>query len=165
MQTPVICLWYDNDADDAADLYKTVIGAKELTRTYYRGALAAEISKKPDGSLLTVELDIAGIRVQLLNGGPGFPFTEATTIVLQCDDQAEIDRIWAGILDAGGEEGPCGWIKDRFGCSWQIVPAELDGWMADEDPARVERVMNSFLTVQGKLDYEAIRAAYEGSDA
>jgi len=115
----------------------------------------------PEGSVLTVEFELDGHRMLALNGGPVFRLTEAMSIVVPCKDQKEIDRVWAA-LTKGGEETACGWLKDKYGLSWQVVPEKLSKWIADPDPARAERVMAALLEMK-KLDADVLERAYAES--
>jgi predicted 3-demethylubiquinone-9 3-methyltransferase (glyoxalase superfamily) len=111
---------------------------------------------------LTVDFTLLGQRVQGLNGGPDFRFNEAVSFVVECDDQAEVNRLWDGLTADGGEPGPCGWLKDRFGLSWQIVPRELNELVSDPDPDRARRAMEAMLQM-GKIEVEELRAAADAA--
>jgi predicted 3-demethylubiquinone-9 3-methyltransferase (glyoxalase superfamily) len=112
--------------------------------------------------VLTVDFTLLGTRVQGLNGGDDFSFNEAISFVVECDDQAEVDRLWEALTADGGEPGPCGWLKDRFGLSWQIVPRELNELVNDPDPERARRAMEAMLQ-QGKIEIEEIRRAADAA--
>ena len=111
--------------------------------------------------VLTVEFTLAGSRFVGLNGGPQFPFTEAVSFEIDCADQAEVDRYWDALVEGGGEHGQCGWLKDRFGVSWQVVPRQMGDYVGGPDPTGSARAMQAMLRM-GKLDVEALRRAYEG---
>src|SRR6185503_3526990 len=111
-----------------------------------------------EGEVLTVDFTVAGQRFQGLNGGPQFRFNESVSFVIECDDQAEVDRLWDAFTADGGEPGPCGWLKDRFGLSWQIVPRELNELTSDPDPERARRAMEAMLKM-GKIEVEELRRA------
>lgn len=154
MQKITPCLWYDGQAKEAAEHYIAIFGGDSRIRdiTYYGAEVPGET-----GSVLTVDFRLAGQDYVGLNGGPQFPFTEAISLSVDCADQAEVDRFWDA-LSEGGEEGRCGWLKDRFGVSWQIVPNELPRLLADPDPAKADRAMKAMLGM-GKLDIQALRDA------
>jgi predicted 3-demethylubiquinone-9 3-methyltransferase (glyoxalase superfamily) len=155
------CLWFDNQAEEAAKFYTSIFkGSKMGTITHY-GDAAAEAAGRPKGSVLTVTFEIEGQEFMALNGGPVFKFSEAISFMVHCEDQEEVDYFWEK-LSAGGEEGPCGWLKDKYGLSWQIVPAVFAEWMKDKDPERSERVMKALLEMK-KLDIDTLERAYEGS--
>jgi len=154
---PYPCLWFNMQAEQAAQLYASVFpNARILETSRYPDAM-------PDlaGQVLTVILDLNGERFMLLNGGPEFNFSEAVSFVVDCETQAEVDHLWTRLTAEGGEESMCGWLKDRFGVSWQIVPTALGEMMSDPDPAKASRVTQAMLQMR-KLDIAALRAAYEG---
>jgi predicted 3-demethylubiquinone-9 3-methyltransferase (glyoxalase superfamily) len=146
-------LWFDTQAQEAAEFYTSVFPRSRVVSTtkYPQGA------SQPAGSVLTVEFELDGQRFVALNGGPRFTFDEAVSFQVTCRDQEEIDDYWARLSD-GGEEGPCGWLKDRFGLSWQVVPAGLDRLLGGDDPQRAHRVMQAILAM-GKIDIAALHAA------
>ncbi|MEW2059751.1 VOC family protein [Streptomyces sp. NPDC007002] len=154
MQKITPCLWFDGQAEEAAEHYVAIFGGDSRIGdiTYY-----GDEAPGRKGSVLTVGFRLAGQDWTGLNGGPQFPFTEAISLSVDCADQAEVDRFW-GALSDGGEEGRCGWLKDRFGVSWQIVPRELPRLLADPDPAKAARTMKAMLGM-GKLDLQALRDA------
>ena len=150
-------LWFDTQALDAAEFYCSIFPNSEIrTVTHYGDAGPREA-----GLVLTVDFVLDGQRVTALNGGPDFTFDEAISFVIHCADQAEVDRYWTRLTD-GGQEGPCGWCKDRFGLSWQVVPTGFEGIMADPDEARRNRAMKAMLQM-GKLDLAAIREAADAA--
>ncbi|MFE6697354.1 VOC family protein [Streptomyces sp. NPDC057718] len=154
MQKITPCLWFDGQAEEAAEHYVAIFGgdSRILDTTYY-----GDEAPGRTGSVLTVGFRLAGQDYMGLNGGPQFPFTEAISLSVDCADQAEVDRFWDA-LSEGGEQGQCGWLKDRFGVSWQIVPNELPRLLADPDPAKAGRAMKAMLGM-GKLDIQALRDA------
>ncbi|MDQ0986427.1 VOC family protein [Streptomyces sp. V2I9] len=154
MQKITPCLWYDGQALEAAEHYVTIFGgdSRILGTTSY-----GESGPGETGSVLTVDFRLAGQDYMGLNGGPQFPFTEAISLSVDCADQAEVDRFWDA-LSEGGETGQCGWLKDRYGVSWQIVPNELPRLLADPDPAKADRTMKAMLAMT-KLDIQALRDA------
>lgn len=159
MHTLYPCLWFDGRAEEAAELYTALIPNSRIEKVWRS---PADTPSGPAGMVLTVDFTIAGQRFQGLNGGNDFSFNEAVSFVIECDDQAEVDRLWDALTAGGGEPGPCGWLKDRFGLSWQIVPRELNQLMADPDADRARRAMEAMLRM-GKIDIAAVRAAADGS--
>jgi len=155
------CLWFDGVAAEAARYYTSLLPGSHVGRTMLA---PADTPSGPAGSVLTVEFTLAGQPFTALDGGPDFQFSEAVSFVIDCEDQAEIDRLWTTLIADGGEAGPCGWLKDRYGLSWQIVPAELDGLLGGPDPVAARRTMEALLGMQ-KLDIAALRAAYHGNVA
>jgi predicted 3-demethylubiquinone-9 3-methyltransferase (glyoxalase superfamily) len=149
-------LWFDTQGKDAADFYVSVFPNSKITDiTYYNEAV-------PDraGSVLTVEFVLDGHEFLALNGGPQFTFDEAISLAVDCADQAEIDYYW-DTLSEGGEEGQCGWVKDKFGLSWQVAPPGMAEALNDPDPARAERSMKAMLGMK-KIDIAALKAAADG---
>ncbi|GGK76131.1 VOC family protein [Ornithinimicrobium pekingense] len=156
MTTLATCLWFDDQAEEAARFYTSVFpGSRVVSVNRYP---AQPPGDKAVGSTMTVEFELDGRPFTALNGGPQFTFTEAVSLVVRTEDQAETDRLWDALLAGGGEPGPCGWLKDRFGLSWQVYPAELDRLTTDPDPARAARAFEAMLT-QSKIDVAAARAA------
>jgi predicted 3-demethylubiquinone-9 3-methyltransferase (glyoxalase superfamily) len=142
------CLWFDGKAEEAAAFYASV----------FPGSAVVKVTPGPDGAALVVEFRLAGVRFLALNGGPQFSFTEAVSLSVDCEPQAEVDELWEK-LSAGGEPGRCGWLKDRYGLSWQIVPSALPRLLAD--PAKAGRVMQA-LRGMTRLDVVALEAAAAG---
>lgn len=153
------CLWFDTQAEEAARFYCSVFKDSKLGRISRFPDAGQEIHGKAAGSVMTVEFDLDGQPFVGLNGGPQFKFDEAVSFQIHCEDQAEVDYYWDR-LTAGGEEGPCGWLKDRFGPSWQVVPKRLLELMAG-DAARQGRVMNAFLKMK-KFDLAELERAAAG---
>jgi predicted 3-demethylubiquinone-9 3-methyltransferase (glyoxalase superfamily) len=160
MQTTITPnLWFDKEAEEAAAHYTSIFPrSRVLLTTRY-----PENSPGPAGEVMTVEFELDGQRIVAINGGPQFPFTEAVSLMIECDTQEEIDHFWDRLSD-GGQEGPCGWLKDRYGLSWQVVPRGMDEVFADPDPQRAERAMQAMLGMR-KLDAAALRAAADGVPA
>jgi len=147
-------LWFDKNAEEAANLYCSIFkNSKILNLARYGDA-----GPGPKGTVMTVAFQLEGQRFVALNGGPQFKFTEAISLLVDCDTQHEVDELWSK-LAAGGEEGPCGWLKDRFGLSWQIIPSVLSKMMQDEDPERSRRVMEAMLQMK-KMDIARLERAY-----
>ncbi len=161
MDKLVTHLWYDTQAEEAAALYTSVFEDSKLGPTTRYPKSAEEIAGKPAGSVMTVEFELWGQPFIALNGGPAFTFNESMSLMVQCEDQAEIDGYWERLTADGGEEGPCGWLKDKFGLSWQIAPRRLGEMIQDPDQAKVERVTAAFMQMK-KLDLAALEAAFAG---
>lgn len=157
------CLWFDNQAEEAANFYVATFRACGQDAALGDVLHYLESSHKPKGSLLTIEFTLAGQQFIALNGGPQFPFTHAISLSVKCADQAEVDRFWERLSD-GGQTEQCGWLRDRFGVSWQVVPTVLGEMLRDPDPARAERVMQAMLQMI-KLDVGALQRAYDGAPA
>lgn len=150
-------LWFDKEAEEAARFYtSTFPDSKILAVSRYGDA-----GPGPKGTAMTVEFQLAGQRFLALNGGPQFKFTEAISLLVDCETQEEVDELWRK-LTSGGKEAPCGWLKDRFGLSWQIVPSALGQLLQDPDPERSKRVMQAMLQMK-KIDVAALRRAHAGS--
>lgn len=149
-------LWFDNEAEEAARFYTGVFKDSELGAIRYYTTDTP--SNKPIGSVITVDFTLNGQRFQALNGGPDFKFNESISFIVECEDQAEIDYYWSKLTADGGEESFCGWLKDKYGVSWQIVPKGLDDLLYQEDAAKGKRAMDVLLTMK-KLDFEAIKVA------
>jgi predicted 3-demethylubiquinone-9 3-methyltransferase (glyoxalase superfamily) len=147
-------LWFDTEAEEAAQLYTSLFPNSRIAEVTYYG----EAGPREAGLVMTVAFELDGQRFVALNGGPNFSFTEAVSFVVDCADQAEVDHYWDALTADGGEEGPCGWLKDRFGLSWQIVPRRLRELIADPDRAKTERVMESMMKMK-KLDVAELEAA------
>jgi predicted 3-demethylubiquinone-9 3-methyltransferase (glyoxalase superfamily) len=152
-------LWYDDQAEEAANFYTSIFKNSRVIATTRYPRAAEEVSGKRAGSVMTVEFELDGERFVALNGGPDFKFNESISFVVECEDQAEIDYFW-GKLTEGGEESVCGWLKDKFGLSWQIVPKALGDMLKDPDGEKVEAVTATFLKMK-KLEIEPLRRAYE----
>src|SRR5687768_11366771 len=141
------CLWFDGRAEEAANFYVSLLPDSHVDRVWRS---PADTPSGPEGMVLTVDFTLAGQHFMGLNGGPEFTFNEAVSFVIECDDQAEVDRLWGGLAANGGEPGPCGWIKHRFGASWQITPRRLNELTNDPDPDRARRAMEAMLQM-GKI--------------
>lgn len=153
----VTCLWFDDQAEEAAHFYVSVFKNSSLGRvTHY-----LEDSPRPAGSVLTVDFTANGQKFVALNGGPEFTFTEAISFQILCDDQEEVDHYWTKLTENGGEPGPCGWLKDRYGVSWQVVPKVLLDMVASTDQDSSSRAMKAMMAM-GKLDIAALEKAYAG---
>ena len=151
-------LWYAREAEEAARYYASVFPDSRVDRVT---AMQSESPSGPPGSVKVVDFTLLGQRFQAMTAGPHHEFNDAVSIVVECDDQAEIDRYWSALLKDGGKEQACGWLNDRFGLRWQIVPAMMQEWMSDPDPARSKRVTDAMLQMI-KLDVATLQRAYEG---
>jgi len=152
-------LWFDDNAEEAAEFYCSVFpSSRILTKAHY-----PEGTDKA-GTVMTVEWELDGQRFVGINGGPLFTFSEAVSFEIPCETQEEIDRYWEALTADGGEEGPCGWCKDRFGLSWQVVPKGMDGVFGDPDKTRAERAFQAMMGMK-KIDIAALKAAADGVPA
>ena len=151
-------LWFDKEAEDAAKLYTSVIPNSNITGVTHYG----EAGPREPGMIMTVDFELNGQKFVALNGGPDFKFNEAVSFVLNCETQDEVDELWEKLSD-GGEQGPCGWLKDRYGLSWQVVPTILLELIQDPDQEKAQRVMAAMLQM-GKLEIEPLRQAFEGGN-
>ena len=149
-------LWYAKEAEEAAGFYASIFPDSRVDRVW---PLPADSPSGPAGSVKIVDFTLLGQRFQAMTAGPHHEFNDAISIVVLCDDQAELDRYWNGLLDGGGKPQACGWLIDRFGLRWQIVPAVLDGMMRDGDAVRSKRVANALLKMV-KLDIAVLEQAY-----
>lgn len=156
------CLWFDGQAEEAANFYVGIFPNSRITQISHYGEAGYEVHHKPAGTVLTVAFELDGQAFTALNGGPEFKFTEAVSFQVNCETQDEVDHYWDR-LSAGGDARAqqCGWLKDRYELSWQIVPTTLVEMLVDPDHARSERVMMALLKMT-KLDIAALRRAYEG---
>lgn len=152
-----ISLWFDGQAEQAADFYLSVFkdGQKGRVGRY------TEAGPGEPGSVLAVEWTVNGQKFAGINGGPQFHFDEAVSFQIHCDDQEEVDYYWNALIEGGGTEVECGWLRDRFGVSWQVVPSMLIDWIGDPDPEKARRTTEAMLRMK-KLDIAALRSAYEG---
>ncbi len=151
------CLWFDRDGEEAAEFYVSLLPHSRITHVSRYG----EAGPMPAGTAMTVSFELAGTPFMALNGGPHFEATEACSLVVSCDSQEEIDRLWSSLVADGGRESQCFWLKDRFGVSWQIVPSGMGEWMTAADPLAAARVMSAVMS-SVKADIATLQAAYEG---
>ena len=152
------CLWYDSEAEEAVNFYMSVFKDAKMGRIACYGEEGHEIHERETGSVMTVEFEIAGRKFVAINGGPSFKFDEAISFQIHCDTQEEIDYFWSK-LSEGGEESVCGWLKDKFGLSWQVLPAVLPEMLLDADTVKSQRVTKAFMQMK-KFDIEALKQAY-----
>lgn len=154
-------LWFDGQAEEAARLYTSLFKDGRIGRVTHYTKEGFEIHGQPEGQVLTVEFEFGGQRYIGLNGGPQFKFNESMSIVVLCDTQDEIDHYWSRLTADGGEESMCGWLKDKFGLSWQITPAVLQEMLHNPDKRKVERVTKAFLQMR-KFNIKALEDAFNG---
>lgn len=150
-------LWFDNLAEEAANFYVSLFKNSRIINVSRYG----EAGPGPAGSAMTVEFELAGLAFIALNGGPHFKFTEAISLSIDCDSQAEVDELWDQ-LSTGGAKSQCGWLKDKYGLSWQVVPSVLGKMLGDPDPAKSKRVMQAMLQMT-KIDIPKLKQAYDGA--
>jgi predicted 3-demethylubiquinone-9 3-methyltransferase (glyoxalase superfamily) len=155
------CLWFDTQAEEAADYYVSIFGNAKVTDTTHYGKATAQVAGMPEGSVLTVTFELEGQEFMALNGGPVFQFSQAISFIVNCETQPEVDDLWEK-LSADGDPAAqqCGWLKDRYGVSWQIVPTVLGEMLQDPDAEKIERVMEAFLPMK-KIDMAVLQKAYE----
>ena len=155
------CLWYDTEAEEAAKLYVSVFKNSRIIRIERYPEAGQEVHGKPAGSVMVVVFSLDGQEFTALNGGPQFKFDEAISFQIPCENQQDIDHYWSALTSGGGEEGPCGWLKDKFGLSWQVAPIRLQEMLSDPDPAKRNRVMTQMLKMK-KLDIAPLERAFNG---
>ncbi|MGA7275629.1 MAG: VOC family protein [Candidatus Udaeobacter sp.] len=158
MQKITPFLWFDDQAEEAATFYTTIFKNSKLGRILRYGEEAAKTAGRPAGSVLTIEFELQGQKFVALNGGPLFKFNESISFVVNCETQEEVDYFWDNLKVDGGEESACGWLKDKFGVSWQVVPTVLIDMLHDKDPRKSERVMQAMLQMQ-KIDINKLKEA------
>jgi predicted 3-demethylubiquinone-9 3-methyltransferase (glyoxalase superfamily) len=151
-------LWFDDNAEEAAKFYVSIFKNSKIIDIAYYGESAAEVSGRPKGTVMTVRFELEGQRFMALNGGPVFKFSPAISFLVSCETQKEVDDLWEK-LSKGGEIEQCGWLKDKFGVSWQIVPNVLGEMVQDKDAKKSERVIKAMLQMK-KLDIQSLRSAY-----
>jgi predicted 3-demethylubiquinone-9 3-methyltransferase (glyoxalase superfamily) len=152
------CLWFNGQAEEAARLYTSLFPDSRIDKVTRS---PADNPSTPEGAVLTVDFTVAGQRFIGLNGGPDFTFSEAISFSIDCENQAEVDRYWDALIAGGGKPSQCGWLKDRFGLSWQVVPRQLNEMLQSSDREAAARAMEALLKMS-KLDVEQLQIAYEG---
>lgn len=160
MQKITPCLWFNDNAEEAMRFYTSLFKDSSIGPFIWYDAASAEVSGRPEGSFLSGTFCLNGQEFMALNGGPAFSFTEAISLVVNCADQEEVDYFWEKLSD-GGTEVQCGWLKDKFGVSWQVVPTILDEYLRDPDPIKASQVMEAMLKMI-KIDIAELKRAYEG---
>ncbi|WP_413288068.1 VOC family protein [Bdellovibrio sp. HCB337] len=153
-------LWFNKNAEEAVKFYTSIFKNSKVLQTAHYGAAGAEVSGMPQGSVMTIHFQLEGQDFIALNGGPEFQFTHAISLLVNCETQEEVDALWRKLSGEGGESEPCGWVKDKFGVSWQVVPSILEKMVSDKvDPVRAEKVMTAMLKMK-KLDIAELERAY-----
>jgi predicted 3-demethylubiquinone-9 3-methyltransferase (glyoxalase superfamily) len=159
MQKITPCLWFDGNAEEAVNFYLSIFKNSKIGRIARYGDAGAEVSGRPKGSVMTITFQLNGQEFMVLNGGPEFKFTEAISFSVNCETQEEVDEFWKK-LSEGGKEIQCGWLKDKYGVSWQIVPTVLGEMLQDKNSKKSERVMRAMLQMV-KIDIKLLKRAYE----
>jgi predicted 3-demethylubiquinone-9 3-methyltransferase (glyoxalase superfamily) len=159
MQKITPCLWFNSQAEEAANFYVSIFKNSKIGHITRYGDAGAKVSGRPKGTVMTVTFEIEGQEFMALNGGPHFKFSEAISLMVKCDTQKEIDVMWEK-LSQGGETGQCGWLKDKYGLSWQIISPMWDEMLRDKDAKKSERVMKAILQLT-KPDIKTLKQAYE----
>ncbi|HZH58801.1 MAG TPA: VOC family protein [Metabacillus sp.] len=155
-------LWFNTEAEEAAQFYVSIFHQSKLERiTYYQNV--NDNQDQTDRKVMTVEFQLEGQKFVALNGGPQYKFTEAISFIVHCDSQEEIDYYWDKLSEGGDKKAQvCGWLKDKFGVSWQVIPTNLTEIISEDDPEKAGRVMNALLQIEGKINMNALERAYEG---
>lgn len=152
-------LWFNDQAEEAATFYVSVFPNSRVVEAMRYDAESARVSGRPEGSVMVIDIELDGSSLSALNGGPHFTFNEAVSLVVNCRDQAEVDHYWARLTEGGDPAAQqCGWLKDRYGVSWQVVPLEMNALLKDPDPVRAHKAMAAMLQMK-KLDVEQMRVA------
>ena len=155
------CLWFNGEAEEAATLYTSLFPNSHIDSV---NLAPADNPSSSRGDVLTVDFTLDGERFVGLNGGPDFTFNEAVSFMIKCEDQAEVDRYWTALILGGGQPSQCGWLKDKFGVSWQVIPKQMDEYLKSSDREAARRAFEAMLKMS-KLDVEQLREAYEGVPA
>ena len=158
MQKITTFLTFEDRAEEAVDFYTSIFEDSKVVSTNRYG----EVGPMPKGTLMSAEFELAGQRFMALNGGPSFSFEQGISLFVDCETQEEVDELWERLSD-GGEPGPCGWLTDKFGVSWQVIPRALGELLHDENPEKAARVMNAMLQMS-KIEIEGLRRAYDGTE-
>jgi predicted 3-demethylubiquinone-9 3-methyltransferase (glyoxalase superfamily) len=161
MQKITPFLWFDNQAEEAAKFYTSVFKNSKVGKILRYDEAASKAAGRPVGSVLTIEFEIEGQKFTALNGGPEFKFNESVSFVVNCKTQEEVDYFWEKLTAGGGQESECGWLKDKFGLSWQVTPTVLIDMLNDKDPKKAGRVMKAMMQMQ-KIEINKLKAAYAG---
>ena len=154
MDNLVTCLWFDTEGEDAANFYTSLFPNSKVGNISRYGSAGP----RPEGTVMTASFELMGQEFLALNGGPNYTFNEAISFQIMCDDQEEVDRYWDALTADGGEPGPCGWLKDKFGVSWQVVPKALPRLLGNPDPEKAQRVMAALLEMK-KIEISELEAA------
>jgi len=161
MQKITPFLWFDHQAEEAANFYTSVFKNSKVGKILRYDEATAKAAGGPVGSVLTIEFEIEGQKFTALNGGPQFKFNESVSFVVDCKTQEEVDYFWEKLTAGGGQESECGWLKDKFGLSWQVTPTVLIDMLNDKDPKKAGRVMKAMMQMQ-KIEINQLKAAYAG---
>src|SRR5215467_5791051 len=156
MQKITPFLWFDNNTDEAIKFYTSVFKSSKVVNASYYG----EAGPGPKGTIMTATIELEGQQFMLLNGGPIFKFTEAISLFISCKDQKEVDYYWNKLIEGGGKPSQCGWLKDKFGLSWQIIPKSLGEMLGDKDPKKANNVMRAMLKMS-KIEVRKLEEAYQ----
>jgi predicted 3-demethylubiquinone-9 3-methyltransferase (glyoxalase superfamily) len=159
MQKLTPCLWFDSNAEEAVKFYTSIFKHSKITGITHYGEAGAEVSGQPRGTVMTVAFQLEGQDFLALNGGPYFKFSPAISFIVNCETQEELDELWEK-LSEGGELGECGWLKDKYGLSWQVVPTVLGEMLQDKDPKKSEKVMEALIQMR-RIDIKTLKQAYE----
>jgi len=158
------CLWFDHEAEEAAKYYTGIFKKSKISKITYYGEAGREVHKRPPGSVLTVEFELEGMRFTALNGGPIFKFNEAVSFQIMCKDQKEVDYYWENLIPGGDPSAQvCGWLKDKYGLSWQVVPIVMADLIGDPKSERSQRAMAAMMKMK-KIDIAEIERAYNGEE-
>ena len=158
MQKITPFLWFDNNAEEAMNFYVSIFKNSKILRVSRYG----DAGPGPKGTVMAATFELEGQQFQALNGGPAYKFTPAISLFVNCETQEEVDALWARLLEGGGREDQCGWLQDRFGLSWQIIPTRLPKLLSDKDPKKTSRVMKAMLQMK-KIDSKKLQQAYDQS--
>ena len=161
MQKITPFLWFDNNAEEAVNFYVSTFKNSKVGKVTRYSEASAKAAGRPEGSVMTAEFQLEGQNFVAINGGPHFKFTEAISFVVDCETQEEVDYFWEKLTAAGGQESQCGWLKDKYGLSWQITPRVLIEMIGDKDPQKAQRVMEAMLQMK-KIDIPTLKRAYDG---
>jgi len=161
MQKITPFLWFDNQAEEAVKFYTSIFKDSKIGKITRYGEAGEKVAGRPSGSVMTIEFEVEGQKFTALNGGPQFKFNESISFVVNCGTQEEVDYFWDKLTADGGQESQCGWLKDKFGLSWQVVPTVLIDMLHDKDSRKSEHVMQAMLQMQ-KIDIKKLKAAYAG---
>ena len=161
MQKITPFLWFDNNAEEAVNFYVSVFKDSKVGKVTRYDEASSKAAGRPEGSVMTIEFQLAGQNFTAINGGPHFKFTEAVSFVVDCESQQEVDYFWDKLTADGGQESQCSWLKDKFGLSWQITPRILIEMISDKDPQKAQRVMEAMLQMK-KIDIATLKRAYDG---
>ena len=164
MQKITPCLWFDDNAEEAVKFYTSLFKNSKILQVSHYGEAGSSVAGRPKGSVMTITFQLEGQEFMALNGGKPFNFTHAVSFKIDCADQAEVDRLWDALLADGGKAEQCGWLKDRYGVSWQIVPTALPKYLGGADAAGAQRAMQAMMGMV-KFDIEGLKRAYEGKSA